>query len=515
MRRIILTIFLLCPYLLLAQDLHIDLSRDGSLDLALWRHDTDAYTVHSGWLSLNAPPNRAGRKLITTNTILTGQTLWQGVVQLSDMPTVKNCVYVLLACYAEHPRDGVYDYLALSIGGGRRGTIALVVMRLHTRSSTPWKIAQETILLDTDLMPEALLRQGLRYRIGYQSSSKLLTLRLSEVKRTEEHELFAQSTHWQATLPAKNTFGLLCLYSPKRYDGCRFSELSVSAAELPPAPAPKVPKPSPDLPNPPDSEEVKAVCLSEIMANPLAGCPEYIELYNPDDREQSLEGYALLLHSTSGRPKQYLLPAISIKSKGFLVLSTAPELLARTYTNVPKETLVRYKLPQLANTGFRLSLIYDGDLVDDVLYDTGLFPKGLKTKKGVALERSSLELDAPWQPVSARVGYASPGVGPVTLGLDKDIQTRDGSSSLSELLLRWEREPHLRLVCIVVDFSGHTLLRMEGRKVYNALQVFSTHGIPFPFSELSVGKAGIISVMLEEPKSSEVVDHWGLKFLRK
>lgn len=506
-RYISLILLLFLPQLLVGQGWHIDLSHDGALDRTVWRHDVDAYAIVQGWLSLSATPNRAGRKLISTNISLPECPEWRGVVQLVAPPTPRNSTYVLLACYAQDLKAHVYDYLAISVGGGRRSTVALSEVRVRLGSSTPWQIVGERELIDSYQMPEALVRDGLSYTVCYDRAEERLVLSLEE---GQSQELFVGQVGWRAKLPVKNSFGVLCLYSSKRYEGVRFRDLSI----LPCKPSGLIegeedksngfPRPAPELSSLP-------LLITEVMANPLPGSPEYIELYNPSESPQSLKEYMLVLQAVGD--KRYRLPNKEVAPKSFIVLTTQPEALSQIYANIPSGVVVRCALPRLVNAGFLLQLMRTGQRVDEMRYDPALFSRGLKGRRGVALERTHLERDAQWQSAKAEVGYATPGAPPLAVEREEGRDEVSEKDVLTELIERSQSDPELSLVCVAVDLSGCVLFRGEGRQLERLFARFAREGAPLPLVGVLAGKRGVLSIYIMNKKRSEIVDSWSIKFV--
>ena len=121
-----------------------------------------------------------------------------------------------------------------------------------------------------------------------------------------------------------------------------------------------------------------AVVINEIMAHPLPGFPEWIELYNPHDYLVDLNGWSLSDKNTGER---YVLSEQSLimQPGGYLILSEGPHSCFINY----ESSLAVLPLPGLNNDQDEIFL-YDqcGEIVDNVLYD-----RSWDRETGASLER--------------------------------------------------------------------------------------------------------------------------------
>lgn len=171
--------------------------------------------------------------------------------------------------------------------------------------------------------------------------------------------------------------------------------------------------------------------LNEIMANPLKGASEYIELYNPTTQKIDLSGYAIAIgdkETGSYGGKRVLNNIGIIMPKSFIVITSSPEGVKNFYTQAPKDLIRSFKqMPQLPNKGFMLCLVRleDNMIVDEVLYSPSLFEKGLRSKRGIALERikpnPKEDYENNWASALAKNNYATPGMTNSRLGSKPNI----------------------------------------------------------------------------------------------
>lgn len=488
----------------------IDLSSSGELDAKVWRNDIADYRIDGGWLSLQARNKVAGRKLVSLTVNLASKVRWRGVVRLSALPSIRNHAYILLGCYNQQVNIGEYDYLALSIGGGRRESVALVELKIRNKERTPWLVVRERVLIETHQKPDALARGGVRFAVDYDREQGQLALMLEDYEQPKV-KLIESSTRWLEHFEPNNSFGVLCVYTASRYNGFHFAQLSI---DTPNDVSGGTGDNEPDRPITPEPELIPPL-LSEVMASPLPACPEYIELYNPNDVPLSLDGYSLMLMTGSTSRKRLPLEGLSIAPKAFLVLTTSPEALQTTYPAAPRERLVSYNLPTLPNEAFRLSLYADDRLIDALSYSRQDFPKGLKTKKGVAWERSALKIDAAWRVALGVSAYATPGSEPSE---EKESDTQehtptDEDEGLNKILERAAQERALRPVLLVADFAGRTLIRLEGRKAIDAVTGLADGARRLPLLGRLSERSGVLVFYLENSKTNKVEERWTMKFV--
>ncbi|MDO4692158.1 MAG: lamin tail domain-containing protein [Porphyromonadaceae bacterium] len=459
-RWIAIGLYLLHSSPLSAQIWQANLEVDGRPSTSIWRHDTDAFEIAEGWLSLSSPRTR-GRKILTTNILLGERMRWQGVVRLDQPPSAQNYAYVLLCCYEQDQATRQYDYLALSIGGGARRSVALVSLRIHWRAGEAQgnrlNLTSEQPLLDTGEIPEALY-QGLRYDVRY-SPEGILEFRL--LRHETGRVLYREQTEWQMKPLRSNSFGVVCVYTATRHRGMHFRDLRLDDRWSEQEETPE------DDTRPPTTAEQPPM-LSEVMANPHVGAPEYIELYNPNAAPIPLEGYRLGVGKSHRQLKFVSLANLAeLPAHSYTALSVSPEDLLRYYPSAPADRVKKISLPRLSNTGCLIALYRAEELVDEVLYTPDLFDRGLKSKKGVALERVvvSDRRQARWRSALASSSYATPAA-PNSLRdgyQEQDNESQGEQKSLIDLLRLADQESKWQLSLYLYTPTGTMLWRADGR----------------------------------------------------
>lgn len=449
---------------LLGQGWSADLSRDGVPSSAVWRYDTQDFLIQDGWLSLNAPRAK-GAKLLVTSVHLPERMHWSGLIRFDHSTSVQNHAYVLLGCSEADKARGAYVYLALSIGGGARGSVALVRLSLHKPADgKPIQVLREEVLIDVGRMPSSLY-SALGYDVWYDGAERLV-LGLSAGEDGGE-PLFRAEAEYDELRSGANGFGVLCYFSATRHRAMHFSRLCIDADD------PNRSKPR-DEPNEPKGEQ-QPLMLTEVMANPLANCPEYVEVYNPNESAVSFAGYHLAVGSNVDKMREvYLSDNEELDGKSYAVLCSSPQALYDTYPHCPQGAVRLCPLPRMANAGCTLILYKDAEEVDRVVYDPALLGRGVKTKRGVALERIALDRERAWQGASRSSGYASPGL---ANGRGGDSEDEGQGIGIKELLEMQRKETKCSLSICVYHLNGTQALHERGEAAQALMQRLASEGL--------------------------------------
>lgn len=455
---------LIDSFSLLGQSWSADLSQDGEPSSTLWRYDTGDFLIQDGWLSLNAPREK-GTKLLVTSVQLPERMHWSGVVRFDESVSTQNHAYVLLGCSAVNKAMGAYTYLALSLGGGARGSVALVRLFLNKPTTqTSIRVLREEVLIDVGTILPSLY-SALGYDVWYDGQERIV-LSLSQADQVCKL-LFRAETEYSDLRSGTNGFGILCYFTATRHRSMHFAKLRIDR----------------DFPISPDSEEnpemlvddLQPLLLTEVMANPLANSPEYVELYNPNEGAVSLGSYHLAIGSNVDKMKDVYLPMNEeVEGKSYVVVCSSPKDLYATYPHCPQGAVRFCSLPRMANTGCTLILYKDEEVVDRVTYDPTLLGRGLKTKRGVALERIGLERDSPWHGASQASGYASPGE---ANGRGETASEVGHNIGIKELLELKRKEPKSSLSLHVYYLNGTQALKVNGEMAQALMQRLADSGL--------------------------------------
>ena len=447
------------PFCASAQVWQADFSTEGTPTEKHWRYDRELYHIAGGALHLSVPkePPR-GSATLATDIILPKQPIWRGQVKTDLIPTAYNYATILL-CAIKPLAEKSYEYVALDFGQGGQQRINLRRVKVGRSDSHPTEFILSPLGRPLISSPILLNASGSwDYDVRYSAEAGW-QLYLREAGSEQEWELIGEEEDFRPTLPEKNTFGISCTFTSTHHTGWHFRQLRIYPASetdpiggegTPPRPEP-VPTPTP----------TPRLLLSEVMPHPKAGCPEYIELYNASDSPCELGDYALAAGRDGSSYKITPLPPRTIPAGSYIVVTKDPDALAAAYPDAPRETFVKASLPRLLNQSGLIGLLLgdDGLVVDLLHYDSGLLPKGMKSKAGIALERKDyqvIEEAGNWHAAARSAGFATPG--------QKNSSAEDGGGNQDDTpLKRLSDEELFTLLDSSPDGECHfTLYRLTG-----------------------------------------------------
>ncbi len=158
--------------------------------------------------------------------------------------------------------------------------------------------------------------------------------------------------------------------------------------------------------------------INEVLYDPEAGCPEYIEVINVSDSIIDLSDYEICRLAI---PDGTIESVYKITDTPYLLFSEDPIYLSEDVRAVaschvarfPESALLVGDLPSLVNSGGRIGVMYLGELIDDIEYNDQMHHPLLFTSRGVALELMDAHknefLHENWMSASSVSGYGTPG----------------------------------------------------------------------------------------------------------
>jgi hypothetical protein len=154
------------------------------------------------------------------------------------------------------------------------------------------------------------------------------------------------------------------------------------------------------------------VLFNEILFDPRAGGVEFIELYNKEDYPINLKNWQLVVSD-----KAVIISSdhLVIEPGDFLVLTRDPEILKADYPKGKEDRFFKMKNMQALVNKEGVVVLTDsmGMAIDSLYYSEKMHLPLLKNKKGVSLERLSLDLSTTdannWKSAASTASYATPG----------------------------------------------------------------------------------------------------------
>ena len=328
-------------------------------------------------------------------------TTWKGDVKLDFRPTINNYLYCYLYCYGEIS-DSEFDYVALRWGSGSKG-VDLLDVRLRVLPSGESSIVRSDILIDGSAYPLGT-KPFTSFTVTYAVGSGW-QLWVNGADDTGNETVLIGSSSFDVESPFQSGgLGIDCFYTKSRSKAFSFDNLSVSEGTV----------------SPPEEEEepipLGKPTLNELMANPLEGGSEYIELYNPTDKPVVPSKFAIGILRNGSYTTTTALPTVAdtLYPGQYIVFAKKSEGVT-DFDPQAQNVVTMSNLPQLANKGFTIGLFEEGldQPLEEVVYSPKMLGEGNVTRRGVSLERISFETPASdptnWAGGLPSAGYATPG----------------------------------------------------------------------------------------------------------
>ena len=236
----------------------------------------------------------------------------------------------------------------------------------------------------------------------------------------------------------------------------------------------------------PSTPGVGELILSEMLADPVSGGEDFIELYNKSQNYLELSGLTI---RNNARNDQRVLSRSHIMPPGqYLAISRNIQALLDIYDPPANANLLQNDLPGLNIADGNVSIYAPGNLIsalDSFDYKNAMHNRFINNTKGVSLERIDFNLPANspnnWQSASSRVNFGTPGyensnsapglgVGMLFEIVKKTFSPRSGPESV--MVARYEL-PKPGFICnlFVHDSNGQLIKRLLRN------ELMSTEGI--------------------------------------
>ena len=160
--------------------------------------------------------------------------------------------------------------------------------------------------------------------------------------------------------------------------------------------------------------------LNEVLVDPFAGDPKFVELHNTSTRKfLSLAGWSLATRASEGGEVIQIRPfgeeGMLLGPQGYLALSVAPLRLQFSYPQSANGHFLEVRsLPSMPIAGGAILLVSpEQEVVEALYYREDWHHPLLRSSKGVSLERiapnAPIGLESSWHSASSTSGYATPG----------------------------------------------------------------------------------------------------------
>jgi hypothetical protein len=218
----------------------------------------------------------------------------------------------------------------------------------------------------------------------------------------------------------------------------------------------------------------KAIIINEILADPIIGGSDFIELFHVGKAPVQLGGWQLASRNSNGNLSglRALVPGPRFFYPGdFLVVTTDASWLQRQYLVKQPNSLVQLgSLPSFPNDKGTVVLLDSMlQVIDEVQYDAAWHHEMLRNTENVSLERrdpaaSSLSASN-WASAAAHAGYGTPGYensqagipdDPDRVFLNEQLISPDGDGHQDFCEIKYEfAQPGYQVSIRIFDHSGH------------------------------------------------------------
>ncbi|SJZ98788.1 hypothetical protein SAMN02745203_01502 [Porphyromonas crevioricanis] len=421
-----------------------------------WQGNLDHFCIKQGrLLHKGLEINGSRLSYLNSSTPIDKYMSWEGNLEMRQKASARHHVYFLLYPYHEM-EDTEEKFVALSFGRTER-MIRLVTVSLEDMGDKKYKLREEgTLISDSRHIVEA--GEQFWFKV-YYSANQGWKLWIKTESEPVGGIAVGQSLYLPPVPSIQGQLGIAVSYTNRSRESVWIDGLKVSASSSP-MDIPGVDPSKEDEQEPTDpgnTTDMELIRINEIMANPLKGSAEYIELYNGS--EKAIKGDRLAIGIVRNREVKTLYPlpkGVLLPPQDYIVLSEDADLVAASYPFAIRNRIHTLPYwPRLSNKGCSIALILMGEEylgIDQAEYSTAYFEKELKSKAGVAAEKVSPLLDgetsSTWRS-ALPPHYASPGVpntraekGPNTplpdIGEKEGEKERaEGSVSLQTLMKRF------------------------------------------------------------------------------
>lgn len=362
-----------------------------------WEGETDKFTINSKeGVHLNDPQGDAGTAYVTIPSTSVRNARWEFSVHLTFNPSANNYARFYLTS-SSNILSGNLDGYYIQIGGAKDN------VALYRQNGNQSKLlASGRELMKGNNSPKLSIKVECDDN-GYWTFWTRLE---SENEYTKEKQV--KDTNIQAS----RCCGIYCIYTKTRSKGFTFHRIQLSndvETSTPPDETPDEPGTNiPDHPGTPElPEDVRGMLLfNEIMYDNATDGAEYVEIYNPGEKEISLPVLYLYkmyesgtVYSTTTLSNEKASDPLTIPSKGYLCFTKYPGKVIQKH-KVNGENLIEIsKFPALSNDGGYLALSSSekpgkGHTFDTCRFRDEMHDTDNKKTTGISLGKKSPELSS-------------------------------------------------------------------------------------------------------------------------
>ena len=356
-----------------------------------WTGDVDKFSFDaSEGIRLDDTSGKGGEACICFLSAAVRNARWEVDVRFGFNPSQNNFARFYLAASSEQLDDALHSYY-VEMGGEGGDAVSL----WRQEDGKPTQMIQGREWMKGDNSPAF----SVRVECDNNGQWRLWTRAEGETDYTEEGSAYGND--WTDAAYA----GLYCKYTQSRSNAFTFSNLRLTGGvENAPQTGEGGSDDEPDIPQTPAvpdfPEEARGMLLfNEVMFDPAEGDAEYIEIYNPLDRELQTP-YLLLckmrdtgeiFETTVLRHPEANKPVV-FPSHSYLCFIASAQAVLTTHDANAQALVEVEDFPQLNNNGGYLALMTPGETprtIDTCSFLPEMHDTDGESAKGVALEKRS------------------------------------------------------------------------------------------------------------------------------
>ena len=252
----------------------------------------------------------------------------------------------------------------------------------------------------------------------------------------------------------------------------------------------------------PEVASLGDLVINEVLADPVSGGKDWIEIYNNSDKLIDLINYQIADYDddTISNFKQ-IEEHILIGADEYIVLGEDIAQIAQHYPTVVPDNLYEMDLPSYSNDSGTVYLIYNNVIMDRVAYKDDWHFRLLDNTDGVSLER--IEPDGGssdghnWHSAAEAIGFATPGlvnsqyypaIENGEFSYTNDVVSPDSDGYQDVLQINYQMvEPGYVGHFTVYDDRGRLIARVVESELLGASGTFSWEGVKDDGTKASIG----------------------------
>ncbi len=252
----------------------------------------------------------------------------------------------------------------------------------------------------------------------------------------------------------------------------------------------------------PEIAESGDLIINEVLADPVSGGKDWIEIYNNSDKLIDLFNYEIANFSNDTIANFKVIDQhILIGSDEYIVLGEDISQIGQYYSTVVPDNLYEIDLPSYSNDSGTVYLIHNNTVMDRVAYNDDWHFRLLDNTDGVSLERidpDGVSSDGNnWHSAAEAIGFGTPGlvnsqfypaVANGEFNFTSDVVSPDSDGYQDVLQINYQMiEPGYVGHFTVYDDRGRLIKRVVESELLGASGTFSWGGVKEDGTKASIG----------------------------